>query len=582
MSEASTKSDSINRRFRHIVITIYLVVLAVVVWLFSLQWTGFRDANEARHEYRAVQAAMRAMADVSLERRPVYTVMMVDELPMAQRLDTLRQARSVTDARMAELGNALRDPSCIHCVELLPAWESASRQLADARKNLDALVGKPVRDLSDDELLDGFTRLSDVIPLLSGIADAGSFGVIRENADVQSYLMAARLAALIRAHAGVLPSEFAPALVRHRASTPHELSRIAGTLAKIDQLHQLLIPSIKVLPPSLQSGYATLNREFFGEGLTFIGKLEGDITQPDGVDMTPMQLAERYGGRLVPIDRFRDEALFLANQRIERSQRSHLLLLISSGLFALALTAILLVMTWRFREHVIQPFVDARRFILGVASGNLRMKLPQGSHGSEVAELFSALNVLRENDVKRLHLEQERKRLIGELRSMAETDPLTGLLNRRALEERAQVLLNDKRGTEPLVALIAMDIDHFKSVNDTWGHESGDRALLRLASVCRESVRAEDIVARLGGEEFAIMLRVQTPADARSLADKLRDRLHEEIIDTEEGASFRITSSFGVAHATRDGAADLAELLRVADGLLYQAKKNGRDRVEMQ
>lgn len=579
MFHASARGESLDRRFRSIATAIYLAVLVVVVWLFMAQWHGFWDSYQAKHEYQALQAALRAMADVSSERRPAYAMIMIDGPPPRDRIDALHKARAATDARMQELEEALHDRHCVNCVEMLPQWERAAARLAEARQNLDALADKPQQTRTDEEVLGAFLRLSSVIPQLSALADAGSIGVIRENADVQSYVMAARLSSLIREHAGLLASEFAPALVRHRALNGSEAYEIASTLGKIEQLHQLLAPSIKVLPPTLQADYADLSQRFLGDGIAFVRRLEVETSHPGGADLTPLRLAEQYGPMIDPINRFRDDALMLAHDRIEQSLRAHFWLLMGSGLFAMVLTGILLLMIWRFRQKIIQPFADARRFILAIASGNVTVKLPKRSYGSEVQDLFSALLVLRENDARRLHLEKERKRLIGELRTMAETDPLTGLLNRRALDAHAQALLHDKRANG-VIALIMMDIDHFKSINDTWGHESGDYALMKLASICRDTVRAEDIVARTGGEEFVILLRVQAPGDARALAEKLRVRLLNEVICANTGRDFSITASFGVAVAQRETAPDLPELMREADALLYSAKQNGRNRVE--
>lgn len=579
MSDSLAPRDSINRRFRYIVTALYLVVVSAAAWLFAIQWNGYWDAYQARNEHRALQAAMRAMANVSTERRPAYAAMAIGGSDDTLRLHTLARARAATDLRMTELGDALHDPRCHSCASLLPQWEEARTRLINARAKLDALAAQPPQLRKDQDILEGFTALSGVIPQLSAIADAGSMGVIRENADVQSYLMAARLAALIREHAGLVASQLAPALIRHRPLTADEGNEIESSLGKIEQLDELLTPTLKVLPPELQSDYLELRKTFLGDGLEFIRKVKIDADHPDEATLTPAQLADRYGPMLEPINRFRDDALALAQQTIQSSLRKHLWLLLGTGLFASLLTGFLLLMIWRFREKVIRPFADARRAILAIAAGHLTVQLPQRRYGREVQELFRALNILKANDTKRLQLELERKRLIGELRTMADTDPLTGLLNRRAFEQRAQVMLADQRG-DPLVALIMIDIDHFKRVNDTWGHESGDHALTCLASVCRETVRADDVVARIGGEEFVILLPVREAGQAGVLAEKLRGRLHQETIQSNDGRSFAITASFGVAHATRVGLADVESLLRSADALLYRAKENGRDRVE--
>lgn len=582
MPTEAPSSESINRRFRYIVTTLYLVVVGLVLWLFCTQWRGYWDAYEAEKEFIAVQAALRAMADVSSERRPTFAVLVADDSAPADPLDAMAAARRETDARLDKLGAALRDPDCRHCAALVPQWERTRKQLTEARQHLDTLRGQARDEQTDAAMLDGFSRLADAIPQLSSIAETGAMGVIRENADVQSYLLVARLSALLREHAGMLVSQFAPALISRRALTEQETFDVARTLGKIDQLRLLMEPSIRVLPPLLRSDYADIDRRYFGDALTLIDHLQQSAQRSSGPDELPLKVSEQYGPLITPINRFRDDALALTQTTIRDSLRWHLIYLVASGIFAALLTGLLLLMIWRFRERIIRPFVEARRVILAIASGNPSVSLPRKQYAGEVRELFSALRVLKDNDVRRLKLEKERKRLIDELKTMAETDTLTGLLNRRAFESRSRQLLADKRSGDPVVALLLMDIDHFKRVNDTYGHESGDKALILMAAVCRETVRSDDIVARFGGEEFVVLLRVQQPQQAHALAEQLRLRLHDEETTSADGQTFGFTVSIGVAFARHDQgeSVDVESLLREADTLLYRAKQGGRDRVE--
>ncbi|MCZ7529113.1 MAG: sensor domain-containing diguanylate cyclase [Acidimicrobiia bacterium] len=171
-----------------------------------------------------------------------------------------------------------------------------------------------------------------------------------------------------------------------------------------------------------------------------------------------------------------------------------------------------------------------------------------------------------------LHLGQR----LGMLRVMAETqleastDGLTGLLNRRSLESRIRVLRN--QGT-PFVFAMA-DLDHFKRLNDTHGHEAGDRALRLFANVLRRSVRPVDLVCRYGGEEFAIVLAESTLDEATRTMERLREHL---ALALHRGSVPRFTVSIGLAEQGPDE--DLADLARRADTALYAAKDAGRNRV---
>jgi diguanylate cyclase (GGDEF)-like protein len=165
---------------------------------------------------------------------------------------------------------------------------------------------------------------------------------------------------------------------------------------------------------------------------------------------------------------------------------------------------------------------------------------------------------------------------IGLMRAMAEsqlqasTDTLTGLLNRRSFEEK----LTEYRRTHHDLAVAMADLDHFKELNDTYGHETGDRALRLFARVLQESVRADDLLCRYGGEEFAMAFPSCSAAHAERALQKVRARIDEA---TAASGLPRFTASFGVTEMPAHG--DLATALSRADTALFTAKREGRDRV---
>jgi diguanylate cyclase (GGDEF)-like protein len=160
---------------------------------------------------------------------------------------------------------------------------------------------------------------------------------------------------------------------------------------------------------------------------------------------------------------------------------------------------------------------------------------------------------------------------------LSQKDELTGLKNRRAFFEQAGRALEQARRFCHPVSLIMMDIDHFKMINDNHGHAAGDRVLQAVADLFQKSVRQIDIVARMGGEEFALVLPETALEDAAYLAERLRARI-EDLAVTDGGEGIGITASFGVANSP-DGNKNIDLLLTDADGALYAAKRSGRNRV---
>ncbi|MCX7796014.1 MAG: diguanylate cyclase [bacterium] len=160
---------------------------------------------------------------------------------------------------------------------------------------------------------------------------------------------------------------------------------------------------------------------------------------------------------------------------------------------------------------------------------------------------------------------------------LAITDPLTGLFNRRFLEEKLGNELIRAKAYNSYLSIVMADIDHFKRINDTYGHSVGDGVLKMLAVILKSNIRTEDIVARYGGEEFVILLHNASKYDAFRVSERIRLEV-EETSFLEIGVPEKITVSFGISSFPEDGEEPI-ELIKKADQALYQAKSQGRNRV---
>ncbi|MGV3742162.1 MAG: diguanylate cyclase [Burkholderiaceae bacterium] len=172
----------------------------------------------------------------------------------------------------------------------------------------------------------------------------------------------------------------------------------------------------------------------------------------------------------------------------------------------------------------------------------------------------------------------DRRKAELELQTMAQTDFLSGLFNRRHFMSLAeQELQHAHRYGGPLTVMM-IDIDHFKKVNDTYGHKSGDAVIRSFSDLCRTSLRAVDIIGRLGGEEFAVLMPETDIEHAVSAATLLKQRAAQILVAGEKGEAIRFTVSIGIAGRSVDGY-DLETLLSEADHALYEAKHTGRNKV---
>lgn len=167
---------------------------------------------------------------------------------------------------------------------------------------------------------------------------------------------------------------------------------------------------------------------------------------------------------------------------------------------------------------------------------------------------------------------------VDELAALVSTDPLTGLANFRAFHEiLAREIERTHRSFQP-TTIIMLDIDHFKKINDTWGHEVGNQTLITLAKIMNNQVRMTDTVCRYGGEEFVIILPETSLKQGVSIAERIRRAVEIEEIITEQ-AQFQFTISLGVDIYQPEKRQSVEQFTADTDNFLYQAKNSGRNRV---
>jgi diguanylate cyclase (GGDEF)-like protein len=248
-----------------------------------------------------------------------------------------------------------------------------------------------------------------------------------------------------------------------------------------------------------------------------------------------------------------------------------------------------------------QVFTDARSLVrgpdqvfgsdaqLGEVGALLAVPLLRGDHERPIGALVcghrdvNALSATEARNAKNLGViaagALETAWAMDDARRNARTDPLTGLANRRGFNERFEQVVSETDRYGGTAALIMVDLDFFKKVNDTYGHDAGDKVLVAVANVLREGRRTVDLAARLGGEELAVLLPQTDAGGAREVAERLRQRI-EALRISAPPSEFRVTASFGIGeYGARSGVPK--QVLDHADRALYEAKRNGRNRVEV-
>ena len=171
-----------------------------------------------------------------------------------------------------------------------------------------------------------------------------------------------------------------------------------------------------------------------------------------------------------------------------------------------------------------------------------------------------------------------RTTLVKELVHASRHDSLTGVLSRQAFLDIGAMLVNPRDDEKRSTGVLMLDIDNFKQINDTFGHAVGDRCLVRFAETTTATLRTKDILGRLGGEEFALVLPETTTQQAREIAERVRAEV--ERVGVHDADAPAITVSIGLAHTSEHPEAGVETMLGLADAALYEAKRRGRNRVE--
>lgn len=243
-----------------------------------------------------------------------------------------------------------------------------------------------------------------------------------------------------------------------------------------------------------------------------------------------------------------------------------------------------------------RPMAAARLYLVSTAAfyvaigwyqDNPQVLLSNRLNGMVAGLLGLALSVILWRNFTTIQMQQDQlDRANGELQvkqrdleRLTRLDGLTGLFNRRTFVElsRQELMRGQRQGSA--TAILLFDLDHFKRINDTWGHPAGDAVLRNVATIAARAVRGTDLVGRLGGEEFIVLLPSTSMEAARKLAEKIRSLL-QATPTAWEGRTITATASIGVAATTAAQKRDFDNLYHEADKALYLAKTRGRNRVE--
>ncbi|MFA9216196.1 MAG: diguanylate cyclase [Sphingomonadaceae bacterium] len=559
--------------------TLVCAMLGRILWG---EWNHYTAASDGLHTLQLVQRAMTAAEKLSVERGPVNGVL-GDPLPGdPAKQARLRTARAASDQALLELELAV----AMHAGDM-PGLRAAAhlaalqRALQQARHSVDQLAAQPLPARGDAQLTATIEQMFALVPRVLDTVTAYTGVTEQAYPRIGKILMKARFAVELREYAGRLGSRLTVALAAQQPLSETEHAQLQFLRGQVEQLRRLLeLPATTVDDdPRVQAALRAMNQHYFGRGLALIDGIEqaSRAGRPYGLDTS--QLALRYVPLMAPILQVRDAllqaALDQAMRDFDAARRELWLACLTGLMILLALTLLVLIM----RRRVVLPLLGATRAIVRLGRGDFGATPAGTDRPDEVGDLMRALASLRQASLDKQQLEQERGHLIEELKLSAETDYLTGILNRRAFTAAGNQRLRRAQEQQLSLAVILFDVDHFKAVNDRYGHDVGDQVLIQISAMVRTELRDGEVLARYGGEEFVVMPGHCDLATAHVVAERLRRAIAAAPLRLANGQLLTVTASFGVA-ASDQPQTTLDSLFQAADLALYRAKHRGRNCVE--
>jgi len=283
---------------------------------------------------------------------------------------------------------------------------------------------------------------------------------------------------------------------------------------------------------------------------------------------------------------FEDEILNEINTSIDKNINSTIINFILWIIFNTTILLINLFILYTFKKSTVMQIDQLTHAMKDLATGGRGFRLsPINMNRDEIAYMYDAYETTRQKLLKgdiytqlyisknEVELKNKEKENI-KLEEMAFIDPLTGTLNRRKFEEISNQELERSKRYKSDLSFLMLDIDKFKIINDTYGHVIGDEILKHFSKICLDMARSLDVVARIGGEEFVILLPGTTSKGAYTFAERLRKKIDSSKVKIE---GHIITYSTSIGIAILDNEKDVKEILQKADKALYEAKKSGRN-----
>lgn len=568
LKSSKLRSEQISRRLFLCMLVIIFSISYLSIPLIINSYQEYIRTNKTLIEIISLRSLVKTANKISRERAPSNKVMSSQPQDLAKNRQDLQQYRKVVDLQIEQTIETLKRNGFGMIAEDLDT--DLKTKLAQARSTVDAYANTPTPQRTsiqfDRAILSMFDVWDESRELLKWLMVLSE----SKNSKMSNYFTSILILTDMRDQAGRVASNImAPVTFDEKISdenrarslqTQHQAIYLWGLVDTIQPEQSKSTEYVRL--------YLRVKTEFLDKGLPIISQLLDESKNHQAYFITANELTDQMVGKFTTVmdlqNYILDDSIAVAD---EQNRRAKLQFIFTLCISSLSLLIAIFTMIYA-KRRVFGPLINARNMILRL-SGSSDELTQMRKNKEEFFSLFEAIDKLR-------GMLKQRDSMELQLKQIANSDVLTGVANRLALEEYIAALEAKAEGLSQ-TCVIAIDIDNFKFVNDQYGHIVGDQVISMIADQLKRHVRASDLIVRYGGDEFLIVLENIQMDAAKAIAENIREGVAGQgILLSGMADEIRVSVSIGVAI----GANSWLALLEKADQSLLKAKAKGKNVVE--
>ena len=563
------RSEYLSQKLYIAMSIIILSLCSLSIPLIVKSYRDYNKTNQALTEIQALQAVADLANKISRERAPANKLMSSNQQDFAKHVLELKLYRLTVDEQMKKTLEVLKHSNLPNLD--LSLFDRLDEALTQGRQQVDAYAAL-LREQRNAENMDqailkmfsAWDRSHDVLKDVIAVSEG-------KDTAVSNFYVQILLLADLRDQAGRAASNVMAHVAFKQPIPETNLARSLQTRKQVMYLWEL----IDTLQPERDKTeefkvlHQAVYNEFLAKGLLIVERLMNESIYHRPYYLTGTQLTEAIVDKFSTVVELQNYLLkYSVEKAIIEKHKAQNILLTTVGISLISIFAALFTMIYA-RKRVFSPLIQAREILFDLSHSSIRPNpMDTKDQPANVYSLFTAIQQLKQTL-------QQRDALEFRLKNIAHLDSLTGVANRYALNEYIKLLENQPTQFSE-TCLMVIDIDHFKQVNDVYGHLMGDQVIQFVAEKLKENIRTSDLLVRYGGDEFIVLIENVGMERALKIAEKIRSEIYEaKSVDNVRCPDLKVSISIGVAI----GATSWMALLEKADRALFQAKEQGKNKV---